>query len=259
MEQGGSSIWRRRGWAGLLGLCLSLAGGWPICWAATLQEGGFRVLVFSKTAGFRHDSIPDGIHAIEALGRDHGFQVEASEDAAQFSADNLARFQVVVFLNTTLDVLDSDQQTAFESFVRAGGGFVGVHAAADTEYDWPFYGQLVGAYFKSHPMIQSAVSHVVDPDHASTKGLPSEWKRTDEWYNYREDPSSQVQVLIKLDESTYSGGTMQGNHPIAWRHDRLGGRAWYTGMGHTKESYSEPLFLKHLLGGILWSAHAVER
>ncbi len=223
---------------------------------AAPRQDGFLALVFSKTAGFRHDSIPDGIQAIKALGREHGFQVEATEDATQFSSENLARFRVVVFLNTTLDVLDPAQQTAFESFIRAGGGFVGVHAAADTEYDWPFYGQLVGAYFKSHPRIQSAVSRVVDHNHASTSGLPSEWTRTDEWYNYREDPSAKVQVLIKLDESTYSGGSMDGNHPIAWRHERLGGRAWYTGMGHTKESYSEPLYLEHLLGGILWAAHA---
>lgn len=217
-------------------------------------DSNFSVLVFSKTVGFRHDSIPDGIRAIQALGVENGFRVDATEDASVFSSDQLKPYRVVVFLNTTQDVLNEDQQSAFESYIKSGGGFVGVHSAADTEYGWPFYGRLVGAYFQSHPKIQTAVTRVVDPAQPSTKDLPAEWKRTDEWYNYRQPPSPDVQVLVKLDESSYSGGSMQGNHPIAWRHVFSGGRAWYTGMGHTKESYTEPLYLKHLLGGILWAA-----
>ena len=214
----------------------------------------FSVLIFSKTAGYRHNSIPAGTAAIQALGRQHDFGVDATEDAARFSDDGLRAYQVVVFLNTTGAVLDAAQQAAFERFIRRGGGFVGVHSAADTEYDWPWYGQLVGAYFESHPAIQPAVVKVVDSAHPSTRGLPADWARTDEWYNFRADPSPNVHVLARLDEATYSGGKMGANHPLSWYHEYDGGRAWYTGMGHTAESFSEPLFLDHLLGGIIWAS-----
>jgi type 1 glutamine amidotransferase len=137
------------------------------------------ILVFSKTAGFRHDSIPAGIAAIQALGEQNGFHVEATEDAGAFTADNLSRFAAVVWLSTTGDVLNADQQTAFENYVNAGGGYAGVHAASDTEYDWPWYGQLVGAWFKSHPQIQQANVDVAGHDHPSTAGLPDTWTRTD--------------------------------------------------------------------------------
>ena len=149
--------------------------------------------MFSKTAGFRHDSIPDGIAAIQQLGAQNGFHVEATEDAAAFTTDNLSRFAAVVFLSTTGDVLNAEQQTAFESYVDSGGGYAGVHAAADTEYDWAWYGQLVGAYFKSHPAIQPATINVVARDHPSTAPLPYQWTRTDEWYNYRDQPARERQ------------------------------------------------------------------
>ncbi len=217
------------------------------------ETGGFDVLVFSRTLGFRHDSIPAGVAAIQALGRQHGFGVTASEDPALFNDADLARFRAVVFLSTTGNILNSEQQTAFERYIRAGGGFAGIHAASDTEYGWPWYGLLVGSYFDSHPAIQEAVIHVVDADHPSTRGLPSPWRRTDEWYNFRGAPAH-VQVLLRLDESSYTGGAMGDNHPIAWRHAYEGGRSWYTGLGHTVESFTEPLFLQHLLGGILWAA-----
>ena len=157
-----------------------------------------------------------------------------------------------MFLSSTGDVLDSTQQAAFEGYIRAGGGFVGVHAAADAEYDWAWYGGLVGAYFKSHPAIQQATVHVAETSHLSTRCLPASWTRTDEWYDFRARPSDSVSVLATLDESTYSGGTMGSPHPIAWYHRFDGGRAWYTALGHTTESFSEPAFLDHLAGGILW-------
>lgn len=209
-----------------------------------------RVLVFSKTAGFRHDSIADGIAAIRALGAENGFRVEATEDASVFTLANLRRCSAVVFLNTTGDVLDAAQQAAFERFVRRGGGFVGVHSAADTEYEWPFYGELVGAYFKGHPAVQRATVVVEDRVHPSTSHLGATWARTDEWYDYRASPRGRVRVLLSLDESTYSGGTMGGDHPIAWCHRVGEGRAFYTGGGHTRESYSDPVFRRHLLGAI---------
>jgi type 1 glutamine amidotransferase len=221
--------------------------------AAAGQSGrdpDFAALVFSKTAGFRHGSIPNGIAAIRQLGTQHNFTVDATEDGARFTEENLARYKVVVFLNTTGDVLDAAQKAAFERYIRAGGGFAGVHSASDTEYGWPWYGQLVGAYFSSHPNIQPATVRVPDRVHPSTAMLPPVWQRTDEWYNFRSNPRSSVHVLAVLDETTYSGGTMGNDHPISWCHEFDGGRAWYTAMGHTEESYTEPLFLVHLLGGI---------
>lgn len=214
----------------------------------------FSVLVFSKTLGFRHDSIPAGITAIQELGAQFGFQVDITEDATRFTDDALAAYRVVIFLNTTGDVLDAEQQAAFERFIQQGGGFVGVHAASDTEYDWPWYGQLVGAYFASHPAIQPATLRVSDPTHRSTRALPAEWDRTDEWYNFRGLPGPMVGILVRLDENSYTGGTMGENHPISWYQVYDGGRAWYTAMGHTSESYAEPLFREHIAGGILWAA-----
>jgi type 1 glutamine amidotransferase len=217
-----------------------------------------RVLVFSKTAAFRHDSIPAGVDALKRLGTQHAFMIDATEDSATFTHEGLAPYRAVVFLNTTGDVLDDQQQIAFEKYIRAGGGFVGIHSATDTEYDWPWYGRLVGAYFCGHPKIQQATVQVTDRGHPSTQHLPENWQRIDEWYNFRDSPQ-QVRVLAMLDESTYEGGTMKGRHPIAWCHEYEGGRAWYTAGGHTIESYSEGAFLQHLLGGIQWAigpAHA---
>ncbi|MFD7880397.1 ThuA domain-containing protein, partial [Streptomyces sp. NPDC059766] len=211
-----------------------------------------RVLVFSKTAGFRHDSIPEGIAAVEQLGRANGFTVDATEDAGAFTGKNLRRYDAVVFMSTTGDVLDAAQQDAFEGYVRHGGGYVGVHSAADTEYDWAFYGGLAGAYFQNHPAIQPATVNVEDRAHPATSHLGRTWERTDEWYNYRSNPREHAHVLASLDETSYTGGTMNGDHPIAWCQDYQGGRAFYTGGGHTKESYADPAFRQHLLGGIRW-------
>jgi uncharacterized protein len=214
----------------------------------------FTVLVFSKTAGFRHDSIAVGTQAIRDLGTANNFAVEATEDANQFTATNLARFKAVIWLSTTGDVLNATQQTAFENYVRAGGGYLGVHAAADTEYDWAWYGGLVGAYFASHPAIQTATVRVADATHPATAGLPAAWSRSDEWYNYRTNPRAQVHVLTTLDESTYSGGTMGSDHPNTWCRAYDGGRSFYTGMGHTQASYAEAGFRSLLLGGIRYAA-----
>ncbi|MFF5251151.1 ThuA domain-containing protein [Streptomyces leeuwenhoekii] len=217
------------------------------------KDDGKRVLVFSKTAGFRHDSIPEGITAIEELGRTGGFRVDATENAGAFTPRNLRRYDAVVFMSTTGDVLDTAQQRAFEGYIRGGGAYVGVHAAADTEYDWEFYGGLAGAYFRSHPAVQPATVTVEDRAHPATAHLARTWDRTDEWYDYRSNPRERAHVLASLDESSYTGGTMHGDHPIAWCQNYQGGRAFYTGGGHTKESFAEPAFREHLLGGIRWA------
>jgi len=221
---------------------------------ANAADAAYDVLVFSKTAGFRHDSIAVGTQAIRDLGAANNFTVTATEDAGAFTASNLAQYEVVVFLNTTGDVLNTTQQTAFENYVRGGRGYVGVHAAADTEYDWPWYGNLVGAWFASHPAIQQANVKVENRATAATAHLPQTWTRTDEWYNYRTNVRSSARVLAALDESSYSGGGMGADHPHAWCKAFDGGRSFYTGGGHTQESYADAAFRSHLLGGIRYAA-----
>ncbi len=214
------------------------------------------VLVFSKTEQFRHDAIEKGQEAIQELGKENGFNVDVTEDAAVFNEQELSKYNVIVFLNTTGDVLDNAQQLEFNRFIQAGGGFVGVHAAADTEYGWPWYGRLVGAYFDSHPNdpnVRDATITRIDAEHGSTAHLPEEWPCSDEWYNYR-NISPDINVLLNLDESSYEGGTNGENHPIAWYQEFDGGRSWYTGRGHTRESYDNEDFLDHLLGGIMYAA-----
>ncbi|MEV0696034.1 lectin [Streptomyces sp. NPDC050388] len=217
-------------------------------------DPAYEILVFSRTAGFRHSSIDEGIAALRDLGAANNFTVTATEDPMAFTTAHLARYRTVVFLSTTGDVLGPTQQTAFERYLGAGGGYVGIHAAADTEYDWPFYEGLAGALFQSHPAIQPATMKVEDRAHDATAHLGRTWQRTDEWYNYRTNPRTTAHVLASLDESSYSGGTMSGDHPIAWCKDYAGGRAFYTGGGHTEESYADPAFRRHLLGGIRWAA-----
>jgi type 1 glutamine amidotransferase len=224
--------------------------------AAPAAEPAWRILVFTKTAGFRHESIPAAIAAVAQLGARNGFGVDQTEDAGAFTDSNLARYRAVMFLLTTGDVLNDAQKAAFQRYIEHGGGFVGVHSAADTEHDWPWYGGLVGAYFVSHPAIQTAQIDIADPREPSTAGLPAVWTRTDEWYNFASDPRSTVHVLMTLDERTYDpgDGAMGADHPISWQHAYDGGRAWYTALGHTDESYSEPLFLSFLLAGIRYAA-----
>ena len=221
--------------------------------AARSQES--RVLVFSKTAGFRHSSIGVGLAAIRKLGQENQFSVDATEDAGAFTSKNLARYRAVVWLNTTGDVLDAAQQDDFERYIQAGGGYVGVHSATDTEYDWPWYGRLAGAWFNGHPgnpNVRKATYRVLDKSHPSTVGMPDTWDREDEFYNFKSiDPT--IHVLIEIDEKSYEGGTNGDHHPMSWYHDFDGGRAWYTNMGHTEATYSEPLFLRHLLGGLRYA------
>ncbi|WP_411075641.1 ThuA domain-containing protein [Streptomyces sp. cmx-4-7] len=226
--------------------------------ARAAADPAYKVLVFSRTAGFRHSSIAPGIAALRDLGTANNFTVDATEDAQAFTTGNLGQYKAVVFLSTTGDVLNAAQQTVFEQYVRGGGGYVGIHAAADTEYDWPFYEGLAGALFHSHPAVQSATVKVEDRAHDATAHLSAAWQRTDEWYNYRANPRSTAHVLASLDETSYTGGNMSGDHPIAWCKGYEGGRAFYTGGGHTDESYAEPAFRRHLLGGIRWAAGATE-
>jgi type 1 glutamine amidotransferase len=210
------------------------------------------VLVFYKTTGFRHASIAAGLAAFQQLGRDNNLRVDTTRQATRFVADTLRRYAAVVFLNTTGDVLDATQQVAFERYLGQGHGFMGVHAATDTEYDWPWYGGLVGAYFQSHPKVQPATVRVVDAKHPATSFLPTRWERTDEWYNFRA-LAPDLRVLATMDETSYTGGSNGPQHPFAWCHTYGGGRAFYTAGGHLSENYTDPLFLRHLLGGLRYA------
>ncbi len=208
-----------------------------------------RILVFSKTAGYRHASIKAGKEALLKMGSQNNWLVDTTEDAAAFTSKNLKKYAAVIFLSTTGNILNDEQQTAFEKYMQSGKGFVGIHAATDTEYDWPWYCKLVGANFLSHPKQQNATLHITDSTHLSTKHLPATWLRFDEWYNFK-NQNNAVKVLITIDEKSYEGGKNGDNHPIAWYHNYDGGKAFYTGLGHTDASFTEENFLAHLLGGL---------
>jgi uncharacterized protein len=241
------------------------------------ENASFAVLVYTRTTDFRHVSIPDGIAAVEELGEEHGFEVEATEDPDAFTDENLARFDAVMFLLTTGDVLEPEGREALERHVRAGGGWVGVHSAADTEYDWDFYGELLaGAYFHSHPVQQPGRVVVEDTGHPSTSHLGDEWLIPfEEFYSFVANPRGQVRVLLSIDEDTYQqdpntthiprspempegeSGVM-GDHPMAWCHEVDEGHAWYTAFGHEGYLYRTDEFREHLLGGILTAAGQLE-
>ncbi|MEO7988540.1 MAG: ThuA domain-containing protein, partial [Chryseolinea sp.] len=211
-----------------------------------------RILVFSKTEGYRHGSIEPGKLAFEKMAKEKGFVADMTEDATQFTTANLKRYRAVVFLNTTGDVLNADQQAEFERYIQAGGGYLGIHAATDCEYNWPWYGHLAGAFFLDHPNpnnIQKGKFYVVQKDHWATQGMPDEFERTDEFYSFKQiDPT--INVLVKIDEKSYQGGKNGDDHPMSWYHEFDGGRAFYTAMGHTDETFSEPLFLNHVWAGL---------
>jgi type 1 glutamine amidotransferase len=256
---------RKHRWLGLAAVALAV-GILALPTGASSDGPRFKALVFSKTAAFRHASIPTGVATVQQLGAEHDFAVDATEDATAFTDANLAQYDVVIFLSTTGDVLNDAQQAAFERYIRAGGGYTGIHSASDTEYDWPWYGGLVGAYFRDHPGVagvnqqfQEATVKVAGHSNPATAELPTRWVRTEEWYNFRTNPRPNVRVLGTVDEKTYDprgysvpGGSpgMGEDHPIFWCHAYDGGRAFYTAMGHSSSAYSEPLVLSHILGGI---------
>lgn len=211
-----------------------------------------KVLIFSKTNGYRHESIEAGIAAIKKLGTDNNFGVDATEDSLFLTDANLKNYNSIIFLSTTGTILGKEQEVALQNFIHKGGGFVGIHAATDCEYEWPWYDKMIGANFLSHPQQQEAKLIIVDPTHISTKHLPATWVRKDEWYNFK-NMNPDVKVLIKIDETSYTGGKNGDNHPMAWYQTYEGGKIFYTELGHTKESYSDPLYLQHILGGIKYS------
>ncbi|MGA9239829.1 ThuA domain-containing protein [Robiginitalea sp.] len=208
-----------------------------------------RMLVFTKTNGFRHTSIETGVAVLSEFAEQEGVLMDHTEDSLQFNDVNLSKYQLVIFLSTTGDVLGTDQEKAFKNFVEGGGAFMGIHAATDTEYDWPWYGELVGAYFESHPEQQEAELLVTNLEHPATTHMSPSWRHYDEWYNFK-NINPNIEILIRLNEKSYQGGKNGNNHPIAWFHENLGGRAFYTGLGHTEATFKNPVFREHLLGGL---------
>ncbi len=213
------------------------------------------LLVYTRTTDYRHDSIPAGVAALRDLGV---FDVDATEDPAAFERP-LDRYAAVVFLSTSGEVLTPAGRERLAAYVEAGGGFAGVHAAACTEYDWPYYGGLLGARFDRHPALQPGRVVVEDRDHPATRHLPAVWEFTDEWYDFRTSPRPAARVLLCADESSYEGGGMGPDHPLAWCRGQGAGRVFYTALGHAADAYDDPAFRAHLRGGIGWAAGAGER
>jgi uncharacterized protein len=211
-----------------------------------------RLLVYSRTTGYRHDSIAAGIRALRLLGEQAGCAVDATEDPAAFTPAGLSRYAALIFLSTSGDVLDDAGRDALEGYMAAGGAWLGIHGATTTEYGWPYFGGLAGARFDKHPAEQTATITVEDPGHPATSHLPGTWTWHDEWYNFQANPRPQVNVLLTVDEATYDGGTMGADHPVAWCHEYGGGRCFYTALGHAASAYTEPAFVRHLVGAVQW-------
>ena len=218
------------------------------------SKSKFRVLVFSLTKGYHHKSIANGIVALQKMGAEKGFSVDTTTNPALFTSKQLKKYKVIVFLSPTgNDLFNEEQKSAFQKYIHKGGGLVGIHAATDCLYNWPWYGKLIGAYFLKHPKQQKAVLTITDSTHISTRGLKSPWVHTDEWYNFK-DVNPDIHTLITLDEKTYKGGTMGDFHPASWYHEFEGGRIFYTVLGHREENYTDEAFLKHIWGGIQYAA-----
>lgn len=213
-----------------------------------------RVLIFSLTKGYHHASIADGITAITQWGSEAAYDADTTTNPALFTSENLKRYKAIIFLSPTGNgFFNDDEKAALQKYIHNGGGFVGIHAATDCLYDWEWYGKLVGAYFTKHPKIQEATLHTTDKTHRSTQTLPLTWQHTDEWYNFK-NISTDIKVLVTVDEKSYTGGENGDAHPISWYQNFEGGRVFYTALGHTKEDYTtDALFKAHVLGGIKYA------
>ncbi|MDG1277482.1 MAG: ThuA domain-containing protein [Algoriphagus sp.] len=224
------------------------------------QNNNINVLVFTKTEGFRHENISEGLKGLRILSDQENWNMTTTEDSRFFNIPFLSEFDVVIFLNTTGDILNELEEAAFESYIKSGGGFLGIHAAADTEYDWPFYQELISAQFLGHQPTQQARLKVhQETHHPSINHLDEVWTLTDEWYYFKEPLKPHAMVLMEIDDSSITEKSPTGqNYPIAWAHQKFEGRVVYTGIGHTKELFSDPIYLEHLKKSIQWSAGKYE-
>jgi len=231
--------------------------------ASTTFAAQFRALLITNTAGWHHDSIGAAVPALQQLAKDHDFDLIWPNQLNVLSDRGLANIDVIIFMLTTGDILNDDQQAAVERFVQSGKGFVGIHTATDTEYDWPWYTQMLGAQFMIHPAVQSATVVVQNPNFPGMDKFAPRSLRTDEWYQFTAPLPESFSVLLTVDESSYEpkadwgrvkGEGMGAWHPISWCHEYDGGRAFQTSLGHLPSAYSDPVFLHHVYGGIYWAA-----
>jgi type 1 glutamine amidotransferase len=211
------------------------------------------VLVFSKTNGFRHASIADGQEMFKKLAEENNWKLTFSEDSLMISNKVLSKIDVLVFLSTTGNIFGDDQKKALQKYIHKGGGFVGIHAATDTEMDWKWYVDMVGGAFKSHPKQQNATINIINHDFKAMQHFGKTWLHFDEWYNFRNPINPNAVVLATVDESTYKGGTMGANHPVVWYQNYEGGKIFTTALGHTKESYTNPDFVKMIQEAVVWT------
>lgn len=230
---------------------------------AFAQQKQFKVLLVAATNGWRHESVHAGVLAIQQLGIKNFFDVVYYENPRGINDRYLEQFQAIIFLNTTGDILDSAQQKAMEKFIQSGKGFVGIHSASDTEYEWEWYTKLVGRMFRSHPAVQSAKLKVLDNTFPGLQGFANGRIWTDEWYEFRPETITGLQYILGVDENTYNAkvgppgnqrGGMGDFHPLAWYHEYDGGRSFYTALGHLPTNFSDPDFLNHIYAGIRWAA-----
>jgi type 1 glutamine amidotransferase len=224
----------------------------------TARQPPFRVLAFSKTAGYRHECIPVNIAALRALGdRTRLFTLDATEDAEILTPDTLAGYATVVFLHTTGPFLNEAQMAALQSYVRGGGGFVGVHAAASGNKEFEWYGRLVGAHFDYHPAPEEGTLVIEDTGHEIMSGNSGGERRwMDEWYNFKTHPrdNTNLHVLVRGDTSSFQGGNMGDDHPLVWCQEFEGGRSFYTALGHFDEAYEDEWFMGQLERAIVWTS-----
>lgn len=218
------------------------------------EQGEASVLVFTKTEGFTHETIPDGVEAIKKVGEELGISVDVSSDSEDFNDSNLNHYKAVVFVSTTGNLFNQKQRESLKKFIRDGGGYLGIHAASDCCYNWPWYEKLVGAYFKMHPkqLQYGYVIHHLDKNFPYTLKVTNPWIVKDEWYNFRSMPQN-VNILASIDENSYIGGDMGSVHPLVWYHEFEGGRSFYIGMGHMKELYQAPDFLMMMRAGLKYA------
>ena len=218
------------------------------CTALSAQAQQFNVLLFTKTNGFHHTSVNEGVTAIRELAVRHHFTVDWHEDASIFNDEKLKNYQAVIFLLTTGDILNDEQQAAMERFIRSGKGFVGIHSASDTEYDWDWYTKMVGRTFHIHPEIQTAELTVTNRKFPGLERMPDRFLWTDEWYEFGAERIKGLNYILTVDEQTFNPKVAWGEkksegmgkfHPIAWYHDYDGGRAFYTALGHLPATYSD--------------------
>jgi len=233
-------------------------------WSVCIAQKQFKVLLVTTTRGWHHESLHSGVLAIQDLGRKNFFDVVLYEDPKGFTDKYLDQFQAVIFLCTTGDIFDSAQQKVMERFIESGKGYVGIHSASDTEYDWDWYTKLVGRMFHIHPVIQTARLNVLDAAFPGLQGFTGNKLWTDEWYEFGPEKINGLNYILAVDESSYNpkvqwsadkkGEGMGKLHPIAWYHNYDGGRAFYTALGHMPADFSDPAFLNHLYAGIFWAA-----